>query len=115
MPGDFLPRREACQITTSPIFLMGPELETTGVKLRLHNVTLQITPLCTPGLGLWTLDATKSLIYNISLMAGQTGGYDLRVQGLYRQMTRPAWKMVHRDVNRTCDSGPNGKESRSFG
>ena len=93
---------------------MGPELETTGVKLRLHNVTLQITPLCTPGLGLWTLDATKSLIYNISLMAGQTGGYDLRVQGLYRQMTRQAWKMVHRDVNRMCDSGPNGKESRSF-
>ena len=60
------------------------------------------------------LDATKSLIYNISLMAGQTGGYDLRVRGLYRQMARPTWKMVHRDVNRTCNSDPNGKESRSF-
>ena len=61
---------------------MGPELETTGVKLRLHNVTLQITPLCTPGLGLWTLDATKSLIYNIYLMAGQTRNHDLPAAGL---------------------------------
>jgi hypothetical protein len=63
MPGDFLPRREACQITTSPIFLMGPELETTGVKLRLHNVTLQITPLCTPGA--WTLDARRHEVVDL--------------------------------------------------
>jgi len=45
MPGDFLPRREElARLLPSPIFLMGPELETTGVKLRLHYVTLQITP-----------------------------------------------------------------------
>jgi hypothetical protein len=33
------------------------------------------------------LDATKSLIYNIYLMAGQTGNYDLRAAGLKAQMT----------------------------
>jgi len=31
------------------------------------------------------LDATKSLIYNIYLMAGQTGNYDLRAAPLTRR------------------------------
>ena len=55
---------------------MGPELETTGAELRFSLLSFTDYP------GAGTRDArhTKSLIYNISLMVGQTCGYEFERQ-----------------------------------
>jgi hypothetical protein len=54
---------------------MGPELETTRVELRFTAHTSLMIQGGGPGYS--TQGLSKSLIYNISLMAGQTRGYDL--------------------------------------
>ena len=61
---------------------MGPELETTGVKAASSRIYFTHYPAgVLPGQEPWMLDAMKSLIYNIYLMAGQTRNYDLRAAG----------------------------------
>jgi hypothetical protein len=77
MPGDFSPRREElARLQESPILSMGPEPETAGAELRFSLLSFTDYP------GAGTLDTrhTKSLIYNISLMAGQTRGYGAAVR-----------------------------------
>jgi hypothetical protein len=72
----FLPRREELAgLQQSPILSMGPELETTRVELHFTAHTSLMIQGGGPGYS--TQGLSKSLIYNISLMAGQTRSYVL--------------------------------------
>jgi len=66
----------------APFFRWDRNLKRQASKLRLTNLLYTFPADVFPGQEPWMLDATKSLIYNIYLMAGQTGNYDLRAAGL---------------------------------
>jgi hypothetical protein len=70
-----LRREELARLQQSPILSMGPELETTHVELHFTAHYVPDDPEQDPGCS--TQGLSKSLIYNISLMTGQTRGYDL--------------------------------------
>jgi hypothetical protein len=72
MPGDCLSRREElARLQESPILRMGPKLETQAPSVVFAALPRGRDPVSS------ARAFPKSLIYNISLMAGQTRGYEL--------------------------------------
>ncbi len=75
MPGDCLSHREElARLQESPILRMGPKLETTGTEHHCTALPRGRNPVSSAHA------FPKSLIYNISLMVGQTCGYEFERQ-----------------------------------